>query len=180
MSDTPSRTVKKPGPSNAVLIAAVLIVLVGMGVLNSINQRLDPKEIERREQERQQAEADKQQKQQGEAGKPPQPPSTVPTGANDLAGYGDEKVLGKADGKTELTIAWEWTPEVQSQPNLVYDAVQAAVKAAPDAKIRVVNVDADPRLEPGVYLNGKKQLPAEASGAFPTTAKTYEDLAKSP
>jgi type II secretory pathway pseudopilin PulG len=158
-----------------ILVVAILISLAGMGIVNSFTQSLDPKEIERREQEKMEAEMKKQQEAQATAQKTNE--ANAATTAGELATFGEEKILGKPDSKTELTFAWQWTPEVQADPSRVSNAIDKALKAMPDAKIKIVNVDAKPGMQPGLYLNGEKKFEPSADGTFPAVDQMFTHLA---
>ena len=64
---------------------------------------------------------------------------------------GDEKILGKKDGKTEITIGWEWTPVVQGDPSKVSNAISAIEKAAQSEQFKTALTNAGQEL---AYLNG--------------------------
>jgi hypothetical protein len=173
---------KRAAPSNTVLIAAVVMGLCGMAVMNAIAQKLDPAEIERRQREAEQKAAEEQMKKaQAEATNGAKKPVPAGEGAGDaanaLAAFGEEKILGKADGKTEVTIVWEWTPDIQADPNKILSAVNAAQAGVPDAKVRVVNADAKPGQAPGIYVNGKNVMSPMGDGSFPSVAEAYKQLA---
>lgn len=176
MSDTTTkRTPKRGGPSNAVLVVAILVALVGMGVVNTFTMNLDPKEIERREQEKMEAEAKKAQEAQAKAQATDTAAAT--SSAGQLVTFGEEKILGNPTGTPEVMFAWHWTPEVQSSPEKVTNAVDMAVKVLPQSKIRVVNIDAKPEMEPGVYVNGIKRFEPQPDGTFPAMPEMYARLA---
>lgn len=157
------------------LIAAIVVALIGMAIVNSFTLSLDPKEIEKRDQDRAAAEAQKAQ----EAQKKAQASNTAAadSSAGQLVTFGEEKVLGKQDGKPEIMLAWQWTPEVQADPKKVTDAVETIVKVLGTAKIRVVNIDAKPDMTPGVYVNGIRRFEPQADGAFPAMPEVYARLA---
>jgi hypothetical protein len=179
MSDTTTKRIpKRGGPSNAVLVVAILVALVGMGVVNTFTQNLDPKEIEKREQEQMEAEAKKQQEAQAKAQASNATAAISPAGQ--LATFGEEKILGKPEGKPEVTIAWQWTPEVQANPEKVSNSIDVAVKVLTRARIRVLNVDANPDMEPGIYVDGVKKFAPQPDGSFPPAAELYSRLANMP
>lgn len=165
---------KSGGPSNAILIAAIVLGLAGMAIMNSISQRLDPAEIEKREKEAEEKKAAEAAQKAQETQKPSSDPADADKNA--LVGLGDDKILGKPDGKTEVLIVWSWTPEVQADPSKVWKAVQAAQTGAPDAKIRVVNADAKPDMTPGVFINGRQVLPVQPDGALPAVPDAYRQM----
>jgi type II secretory pathway pseudopilin PulG len=163
--------IRKQGtPSNTVLIAAVVVALIGMALVNSFTLSLDPKEIQRREQEQAEAAMRKMEQQTTEKATGGSPE------ANSLVALGEESVVGNKDSKTEIILAWEWTPDVQANPSKIYSAVESAKKGAPNAKIRVVNVDAKPEMQPGVYVNGNLIRPAQSDGSLPAEEKEYADI----
>lgn len=176
MAETTPR--KNNAPSNAILIAAVAMGLIGIAVINSINYRLSPQELERQAKEREQkmAEAAAQAQSQASPGAPAPQPVSGPS--NELAAYGEEKIIGDPNAKTEVTFAYEWTPEVQADPGKVLKAVEAAKTVAPNAKIRVVNIDARPDegLTPGVYVNGQMRMPQQPDGAFVAEPQAYAGM----
>jgi hypothetical protein len=152
-----------------VLIAAVVLALGGIAILNRFQEMNDPKYQERMEREKQREEAKKAQEQA--AKNPAQGGLTADDPANELATFGAEKVLGDAKATQTVTVGWQWTPQVQADPKLVYGAVDAVQKAAPRAKIRVVNLDAKPGAVPaGVTVNGNTIVPAGPNGSIPTEA----------
>ncbi|GAB4455853.1 MAG: hypothetical protein OHK0029_12650 [Armatimonadaceae bacterium] len=173
---TSGTTGRKQGPpSNIVLIVAVVIALTGMVTINTLSNQLDPKEIERRQQEQ-------LAKQQEEAAKKQQEASTeaVSEGANELVAMGEEAVFGNQKSNNEITLAWSWTPEVQANPASLYEKVEAVKKAAetaaPEVKLRIVNVDANPDQKPGLYIDGKLQMPAQPDGVLPAGLETYAQM----
>jgi hypothetical protein len=161
-------------PSKTIMVAAVGIAIAALFILNTLAQRIDPAYQERMEKEKQAAAMQQQEQQHGhEDGK--NSPLDQPTGEeNNLVTLGDEKILGNKDAKTEIVIGWEWTPAVQGDPTKVYNAIAAAQKAAPNARIRVVNTDANPDVSLGVFVGGRPVAPPAPDGSLIVDPRTLE------
>lgn len=159
-------------PSKTILVAGVGVALGAMLILNVLAQRIDPAYQEKVARERQAAEAQKQQE-NSRAGENAPPVSSVAGGR--LVELGEDKILGKPDGKQEVIVGYEWTPAIQSDPTKVFAAIEAIQKAAPDAKIRVVNVDAKPEVSPGVTVGGKVVIVPQPDGSIPADEHGLQD-----
>jgi hypothetical protein len=88
--------------------------------------------------------------------------------ANELVTYGTEKMLGSSNGKHKVTIGWIWTPEVQGDPSLVFNAIKVVQTELPDATVRVVNLDDEPGAVPlGVAVDGTVMNSINDDGSIP-------------
>jgi hypothetical protein len=159
-------------PSKTILVAGIGVALGAMLMLNVLAQRIDPKYQEKLERERMAAEAQKQA--EAQQNKPPTMPQAPAPGAG-LVELGEEKVLGKADAAKEIVVGYEWSPAVQADPSKVYAAVETIQKAAPDARIRVVNVDANPEVKPGVSVGGKVVVIPQPDGSLSADEHAIQD-----
>lgn len=147
------------------IIAIVVFALGGLALLNQFQYQNDPKVQEKMEQERAREEAKKASDQQKD--KPAAAPGR-PGPEQQLASFGAEKVLGDPNGSQTVTVGWRWTPAVQGDPSKVYATITALEQAAPKAKIRVVNLDAEPGAVPeGIGFAGKSLMPLTPDGALP-------------
>jgi hypothetical protein len=64
-------------------------------------------------------------------------------------------------------VGFSWTPEVQSDPSKVSNAVDALKKSlGSQARIKVVNVDASPGVPEGVSIGDKVIVPAQSDGTI--------------
>jgi hypothetical protein len=161
-------------PSKTILVAGIGVALGAMLMLNVLAQRIDPKYQEKVERDRQAAEAQKREQEIAKQGGKVSP-LDPPVGEGRLVELGEEKVLGKPDGKQEIIVGYEWTPAVQADPTKVFAAITAIQKAAPEAKIRVVNVDAKPDVSPGVTIGGKVVIVPQPDGSIPADEHGLQD-----
>lgn len=154
-------------PSRTVLIAGVVVALGAVLLLNNMAQQINPAEQERRAKEqeaKQEAEAAK--KRPEGAGSPTPVAPGVQGGGSELVMLGDDTVLGTKGGKPKIVVSYQWTPQVQGAPTLVYNVVQSLQKMA-GAQIRVVNYDLHPDAPaPGVYVDEKLITPAASDGSL--------------
>ncbi len=168
-------------PSRAPLIAAIVLVLAVLAGFNALNEKFRPKtekEIEAAQAEAAQAAASKGDK-SGEAAKAPTPaPSAAanPGAATSLAQLGPDATVGAQNGANTVTIGWAWTPDVQGDPDKVSRAIDMVKKAAPNAKIRVVNTDEVSGVPDGVSMDGKVVVTPAADGSFPAEASAYQGV----
>jgi|GEM_PF-2315397 hypothetical protein len=149
-----------------ILIAVVGVAIGLLVLLNIFQQRNDPKYREQMEREAARKRAE-------EAAKnAPSPTPAEPGPANELVMFGEEKTLGKPGGSPKITVGWRWTPTVQGDPTKVYSAVQEIVSAAPNASVRVVNLDAKPGAVPEglVVAGGGVNIPLLPDGSLPLEA----------
>jgi hypothetical protein len=104
------------------------------------------------------------------------PPSSAPPGEsaevslndpNALVLAGQATSLGSPEAAREVVVGFAWTPEVQSDPSKVSNAVEALQKSlGGQARIKVVNVDASPGVPEGVSIGDKVIVPAQSDGAI--------------
>lgn len=127
-----------------VFIAIIGFLLLGMVALNAAAGRFG-KEPE--------APPPPEQAQQNE---PAEPAATAPeTVGSELVRLPADSTTGPSSAPREIVIGWTWTPEVQADPSKVSAAIDQIKKAVPDAKVRVVNVDAVPTAPAGITVDGK-------------------------
>lgn len=148
--------------SKTPLIVAVIAILLGMVALNVTAQRFTPGH-EHEEEETAQT--------QGGAAPPPQ--TSEQTG--DPAQLSPDQTVGPSSAKNTIVFGWEWTPEVQANPAKMVQAVDALRKAAGNARLRIVNVDAVPDAPRGLVVNNKTILELPPSGV-PATDHLMQSL----
>lgn len=158
-------------PSQTLLIAGIGFALACFVILNMVMQRLDPKYQEelQHEAERKAAEAQSAKSGQANGGAPKDgvpPMAGGGFGGNELAALGPDAVVGDKNGKTELTVGWRWTPDVQADPSKVYKTVDIMQKALPGVKIRVVNIDNNPSVKPGISQGAQTLMPLADDGSL--------------
>jgi hypothetical protein len=159
-------------PSRALLGAGVVVAIGALLILNSFMQRLDPKYQE------QQAEAEAQKKQEEEQKQQQKLNASGPSSpnANKLVELGDDAIVGKKDGKPEIVIGYSWTPEVQADPSKIYNVIDMITKAAPQAKLHIVNADAHPGAPVGIYMSGRTVIPAQPDGTIPVSPMAIQAI----
>ena len=145
--------------SPVVLILIVAIALGALAFLNGAFQGTDPK-AEQPPAQQDKGAADKA----NEGGKPA--PQAAAAGGEKLVELGDDTTLGNKSAAKEMVVGYSWTPAVQADPSKVYKIVEQAQKGMPNARIRVVNVDAHPDVKAGISIEGKVIAAPEADGSF--------------
>jgi hypothetical protein len=163
-------------PSNSpVLIAVVVVALGGLVGLNMMANQARPKsdhEIEAEQKAQAAAAASPSPAVAASAapsapGMPPGPAGTMSSDSNSLVLAGAGSTLGAPEAKQEVIVGFSFTPEVQSDPSKVSNAVDALQKAlGPMARIKVVNVDEKPDVPEGVSIGGKVIVPAKSDGTI--------------
>jgi hypothetical protein len=103
-------------------------------------------------------------------GKPTAPMPTTLKEANDLAALGPDIVLPGGKPEKTVTVGYAWTPELQGDPSVIARIVEKVKAAAPDAQVRLVNVDETPGVAPGVSVNKTVVAPPGADGNLGETA----------
>ncbi len=165
-------TSSSPRPSNSpVMIAVVLMAIAGLVGLNMMSNQMRPKtdqEIQAEQRERAEAAASP-----SPAAATPAPSASGATGAlslndpNTLVLAGQGNTMGAPDAPKEVVVGFSWTPEVQSDPSKVSKAVEALQKTVgPQARLKIVNVDANPEVPEGVSIGGKVIVPAQSDGVI--------------
>lgn len=153
--------------SRAPLIAGVVLAIAVLLGLNVMQQRNDPALQKQAEQLREQEEAKKQ---ESNAASSAAAPSAPAAGANRLAEIGDSFMVGSDKAPREVVLGWQWTPEVQANPSKVYDAIEEIQKAANSSggrfRVRIVNVDANPSVPPGISIGGVVRVAPQPDGAI--------------
>lgn len=149
------------------LIAAIGMALAALIILNVAQNRLDPK-VQQRLAEEAQMKAMEEAQKKAEAGGGGGQPAAVAVGgrANQLPVMGTNVVIGPAQASNEITVAYEWTPTVQGNPASIAAIVDALTKQFPGAKVRLVNLDAEPNYTPGVSVNGQVITGPEPDGTL--------------
>jgi hypothetical protein len=91
-------------------------------------------------------------------------PKTLSEG-NDLAALGpDFTAPTSKPGGPSVTIGYEWTPELQSDPDALSRLARKVQELAPDAQLRLVNVDANPQTPAGIAINNTVVAPPGDDG----------------
>lgn len=158
-------------PSSAMPLAIAALAVVGLVFANVMANKNRPKtsaEIEREQQEAQ----DKL-----SSPAPTAPPADAgdlnPTdlkSANDLAGLGPDITLPGGEAAKSVTLGYEWTPELQSDPGALAKIVEKLRADAPSAQIRLVNVDENPAAPRGISVNNKVVAPLGPDGNLSAAA----------
>lgn len=169
-------------PSRTLLIAGIGFAIACFVILNMVMQRLDPKYQEQMQQEAQRKAQEAQAAGGGGAAAKPQTVSTPGSpggggGGNELAALGPEAVLGDKTSPREITVGWQWTPEVQGDPSKVYAAVKQMQEQMKGMKIRVVNVDENPGVLPGISVAGKSVAPLKEDGSLALDTAAMQGIA---
>jgi hypothetical protein len=157
-------------PSNGPLIAGIGIALLLLLGANIMAQKANPEIAQKEAEAKEQEEAKKN---------PPASPSAsspASAGANELVSLGDRATFGKKDGATKIVVGFEWTPAVQGNPGLIYDAVSHLKGMAQNASIEVVNVDQHPEVTPGIGVNGKTVVPLKSDGSLDMEGNNMQEL----
>ena len=150
-------------PRNTIFIIIVIFAIAVFAGLNVAMGRIgmDP---EKARQEAAQAAAEKA----ASADKAPNTPT--PPGAPPSAPLPTDESMGPANAKDKIVVGWTWTPDVQGNPQALQAAVEAIRKAAPDAQVRVVNVDAVPDAPTGIVVNGQQAMELPDNGIIEAAA----------
>lgn len=141
--------------------------------LNMAMQPQDPK-VAQAEQEKSAKKAETD----GKAAKKAADELTTSGGGNELAALGDDVTLGDKKADKEIVIGYSWTPAVQGDPGKVYRVVDEAQKNLPGVRVRVVNVDANPTIKPGITVEGKLVAPPDADGGYNLSPETIGTIRK--
>jgi hypothetical protein len=138
--------------SPVMLVAIIVMAIAGLIMVNIFQEKNQPKtEAQMQaEQEKQQAEADK--KRAAEA--TPAPPVKAEGSADDLVLQEGELKLGDPKGQHEMILAYEWTPELQNDPTQLSNII-SKMKTMPKIRARVINVDENENMAPGLYMDGR-------------------------
>ena len=165
-----------PRPSNSpVIFAIVAIALAGLVGLNVMSNQMRPKSDHELEAEQ------KEQNSPVAAASPAAAPGFAPVAGapgavsasdpNGLVLAGQGTVSGSATAKKEVIVGFAWTPEVQSDPSKVSNAVEALQKSLGDeVRVKVVNVDESPDVPEGVSFGGKVLVTAQSDGMISPAA----------
>ncbi len=91
-------------------------------------------------------------------------PKTLSEG-NDLAAIGPDYTAptSKPAGPS-VTIGYEWTPELQANPDALARLAKKVQELAPDVRLRLVNVDANPQTPAGIAINNTVVAPPGDDG----------------
>jgi hypothetical protein len=161
-------------PSSVMPIAIGVFALAGLVMANIMAQKNSPK-TEAELQAEMQANAPKE-------GAPPgfddQPPPLVPkkqsatddapktlSEGNDLTAIGpDYTIPASSSNGPSVTIGYEWTPELQANPDVLAQLVKKVKERVPGAQLRLVNVDANPQTPAGIAINNTLVAPPGADG----------------
>jgi hypothetical protein len=151
-------------PSLVLPITIGVLALSGLVGVNIMAQKNGPKT----EGELHQEEQEQQAKTAGAVAPTPlasQPaPKNVGLAAgNDLAGLGPVHVF-PGSGGPNVTVGYEWTPELQSDPEGLVKLAKKVQELAPGAQLRLVNVDANPQTPAGIAINDKVVAPPGDDG----------------
>lgn len=165
------------------MVAVVVMALAGLVGLNVMSNQVRPKT----DQERQAEEMER-----SKAAQSPNPaatptPAAVPSAPSGRTGVsladpnalvlsGAGSTLGSPDAKQEVVVGFSWTPEVQSDPTKVSNAVDALLKTlGSQGRVKIVNVDERPEVPEGVSIEGKVIVPAQNDGTIdPGAAQTVK------
>jgi hypothetical protein len=144
--------------SSAMFIAIIVLGIAGLVMVNKVQENNTPKtEAQmREEEEKKNTEAQKKAETGGnQADKTATgvTPEAAQGSPEDLVVQEGEMRFGDKDGKHELVMAYEWSPEIQNDPKQI-TAIMKQMKGMPNTRIRVVNADAE-EVAPGLYMDGK-------------------------
>lgn len=164
----PSPASRRSSPVLFIVIGVAIASLVGLNIMQQNNDPAFQEKIAREAEREAAKKAAKQNEVKTKDPKEAQEEMARQGPANELVTYGAEKMLGSSNGKHKVTIGWLWTPEVQGNPALVYNAIQMAKTELPDATVRVVNLDAKPgAVPPGLAVDGTVMTGLTPDGGIP-------------
>jgi hypothetical protein len=84
---------------------------------------------------------------------------------NDLAALGPDYTAPASGAKgPSVTIGYEWTPELQANPDALAQLVKKVQEQVPGAQLRLVNVDANPQTPAGIAINNTVVAPPGDDG----------------
>lgn len=159
--DDPSSSVppSRPGRSPVLLILAGFAVAILIG-LNVMSAQFRPKSDEELQKEAQDKAA-------AQASPTPSPAAPGAAAGSGLVSLSPDSKVGNTQAPEEVVLGFEWTPQVQADPNKVYQAVTMLQKAMPPvAHLRIVDVDLEPSVPEGISVGGKVIVPASADGSI--------------
>jgi hypothetical protein len=150
-------------PSKYLLFAGVGVAIIALTIVNQVNMQLDPKRQEQLARERE----EQAQKEAAAKATPSAEVSASPSpGGLDLATLGDDAIIGPETGTPKVTVGFRWTPQVQSNPELVLAAVRKIQQYSSDAKIRIVNIEVHPEVQEGIFIEQSRVGSANKEGAL--------------
>lgn len=156
-----------PNRSSAPVLIVGLVIAVGaMALLNNAQYQNRPKTMQELQAE---DEAQSKAHEQEHDRKPPGAKTAVATAADKLVELGPDTTLGPESAKKQVTIGYNWTPEVQADPMRVYGPIEMSLKMSRgELKVRVVNLDAPgaPAVPPGLSVDGKVVARLRPAGGF--------------
>jgi hypothetical protein len=160
-------------PSLVLPIVVAALALVGLVSINTFAQKNRPKSsAELIEEERAQAAAEEAKK------GTPAPPQVDPATGNVSSGAPSSSEINPAllgpefslpsraagENAPEVSIGYEWTPDLQGDPERLAKLARQLQELVPQAKLRFVNTDANPDAKPGIVVNNQVVVPPDADG----------------
>ncbi|MGC4047423.1 MAG: hypothetical protein QM758_26815 [Armatimonas sp.] len=92
------------------------------------------------------------------------PPNVDLKDGNNLAIMGTDTTLPGTKSTETVTVGFEWTPEIQADPSALTKILDKVKAAAPEAQVRLMNVDENPTAPRGISINSKVIAPLGADG----------------
>jgi hypothetical protein len=134
-----------------IMLAAIIIMAMGgLVMVNIFQEKNQPKTEAQMQAEQEKLQAEEEKKRATQA--TPAPPHEG--SESDLVLQEGELKLGDPKGEHEMILAYEWTPEVQSDPTKLSNII-SKMKTMPKIRARVINVDENESMAPGLYMDGK-------------------------
>lgn len=143
------------------MVGVVAVALLGMAGLNRMQHEGRPRTEAEIEQE---VQAQKERAQKATAATPAPAEEEDLSAEEELVALPPEISFGKPRPDREITVGYQWSPEVQAAPRETAQSIKNAIKMfkmmdghlEERVRYRIVNCDAMPEVPLGIYLDGER------------------------